>query len=72
MSIGGKPPGLHADVSSAKNTMDAHLLTVCFAGFAMLVAVLFIVVHYRTERVRKRRLSRLNEYDLNISKRLRP
>jgi hypothetical protein len=52
--------------------MDAFRLTICFAGFAMIAAVLFVVVHYRTERLRKRRLSRLSEYDVHVSKRLRP
>jgi hypothetical protein len=39
--------------------MDALLLTPCVGAFAMIAAVVFIVVPYRTARLPKRRLNRL-------------
>jgi hypothetical protein len=43
--------------------MDIFHMTVVFAGFVMVVAVLFIFAHDRTERRRRLRLSRLSHYE---------
>jgi hypothetical protein len=43
--------------------MDILQLTIVFAGFVMVAAVLFMFAHYGTERRRRRRLSRLSHYE---------
>ena len=46
--------------------MDILQMTILFAGFVMVVAVLFMFAHYRTyrtERRRRPRLSRLGHYE---------
>jgi hypothetical protein len=43
--------------------MDILQMTILFAGFVMVVAVLFMFAHYRTERRRRPRLSRLSHYE---------
>lgn len=51
--------------------MDAVGMTVGFAGFVMVVAVLFIVEHYRRERRRRRILSHLRHYESGLLRRHR-
>jgi hypothetical protein len=43
--------------------MDILQMTILFAGFVMVVAVLFMFAHYQTERRRRLHLSRLRHYE---------